>query len=89
MGANTVRVHITHDDFYNAFYEYNTAREEANEEPLWLIHGVWVNDHIQTPTADAYDKDFLETSRQDGRTLVDVLARQQEDPFRACTIGLS
>ena len=41
MGANTVRVYITlHDDFYNAFYEYNTAREEANEEPLWLIHGV-------------------------------------------------
>ena len=31
MGANTVRVYITlHDDFYNAFYEYNTAREEAN-----------------------------------------------------------
>ena len=26
MGANTVRVYITlHDDFYNAFYEYNTA----------------------------------------------------------------
>ena len=48
MGANTVRVYITlHDDFYNAFYEYNTAREEANEEPLWLIHGVWVNDYIQ------------------------------------------
>lgn len=47
MGANTVRVYITlHDDFYNAFYEYNTAREEANEEPLWLIHGVWVNDYI-------------------------------------------
>ena len=30
MGANTVRVYITlHDDFYNAFYEYNTAREAA------------------------------------------------------------
>lgn len=25
MGANTIRVYITlHDDFYNAFYEYNT-----------------------------------------------------------------
>lgn len=59
MGANTVRVYITlHDDFYNAFYEYNTAREEANEEPLWLIHGVWVNDYIQNSHRDAYDKDF-------------------------------
>ena len=45
MGANTVRVYITlHDDFYNSFYAYNTAREAAGEEPLWLIHGVWVND---------------------------------------------
>lgn len=74
MGANTVRVYITlHDDFYNAFYEYNTAREEANEEPLWLIHGVWVNDYIQNSHRDAYDKDFLETFVRDGRTLVDVL----------------
>ena len=38
MGANTVRVYITlHDDFYNAFYEYNTAREAAGLEPLWLL----------------------------------------------------
>ena len=48
MGANTIRVYtILHDDFYNAFYEYNTAREAAGEEPLWLIHGVWVNDYVQ------------------------------------------
>ncbi|MFR5846717.1 MAG: hypothetical protein ACLUEU_13640 [Oscillospiraceae bacterium] len=74
MGANTVRVYITlHDDFYNAFYEYNTAREEANEEPLWLIHGVWVNDYIQNSHRDAYDKDFLDAFIEDGRTLVDVL----------------
>ena len=40
LGANTVRVYtILQDDFYNAFYEYNTQREEAGEEPLWLIHG--------------------------------------------------
>lgn len=74
MGANTVRVYITlHDDFYNAFYEYNTLREENGEEPLWLIHGVWVNDYVQNSHRDAYDKDFLETFVRDGRTLVDVL----------------
>ena len=74
MGANTVRVYITlHDDFYNAFYEYNTAREAAGEEPLWLIHGVWVNDYVQNSHRDAYDKDFLDAFIRDGRTLVDVL----------------
>lgn len=36
LGANTIRVYtILHDDFYNAFYDYNTAREAAGEEPLW------------------------------------------------------
>lgn len=30
MGANTIRIYtILQDDFYNAFYEYNTARESA------------------------------------------------------------
>ena len=45
LGANTIRVYtILHDDFYSAFYEYNTQREAEGEEPLWLLHGVWVNE---------------------------------------------
>lgn len=74
LGANTVRVYITlHDDFYNAFYAYNTAREEAGEEPLWLIHGVWVNDYMQFSHRDAYDDGILHTLVDDCKTLVDVL----------------
>ena len=74
LGANTIRVYtILHDDFYNAFYEYNTAREEAGLEPLWLIHGVWVNDYVQFSHRDAYDDDFLETFKIDCKTLVDIL----------------
>lgn len=78
LGANTVRVYtILHDDFYNAFYEYNTAREAAGEEPLWLIHGVWVNDYVQFSHRDAYDDDFLQTLLEDSRTLVDILHGQR------------
>ena len=74
MGVNTLRVYITlHDDFYNAFYAYNTAREAAGEDPLWLIHGVWVNDYVQNSHRDAYDPDFLDAFISDGRTLIDVL----------------
>ena len=74
LGANTIRVYtLLQDDFYNAFYAYNTAREEAGEEPLWLIHGVWVNDYVQFSHRDAYDDDFLQTLLEDSRTLVDVL----------------
>ena len=74
MGANTIRVYITlHDDFYNAFYEYNTQREAQGLEPLWLLHGVWVNDYVQFSHRDAYDEDFLGTFLEDCRTLVAVL----------------
>ena len=51
MGANTVRVYtIQGEAFYNAFYEYN----KDNPEPLYLIHGVWVNDYVQNSHRDAY-----------------------------------
>lgn len=56
MGANTVRVYtIQGEAFYNAFYEHN----KDNPEPLYLIHGVWVNDYVQNSHRDAYDKDFM------------------------------
>lgn len=70
MGANTIRVYtLQGDDFYNAFYEYNKDRED----PLWLVHGVWVNDYIQYSHRDAYDEDFRQTFLDDCRILVDVL----------------
>lgn len=70
LGANTIRVYtILQDDFYNAFYEYNKDREE----PLYLIHGVWVNDYVQNSHRDAYDKDFQKTLIDDCRTVVDIL----------------
>ena len=71
MGANTVRVYtILHDDFYNAFYEYNKSHPE---DPLYLIHGVWVNDYVQNSHRDAYDPDFRDTFLQDCKTVVDIL----------------
>ena len=70
MGANTIRVYtILHDDFYDAFYEYN----KDNENPLYLIHGVWVNDYIQNSHMDAYDENFMGTFIDDCRTVVDII----------------
>ena len=74
LGANTIRVYtILHDDFYNAFFKYNTEREKKGLEPLYMLHGVWVNDYILNSHRDAYDDEFLETLKDDCRTLVDVL----------------
>ena len=70
LGANTIRVYtILQDDFYDAFYEYNKDRED----PLYLIHGVWVNDYVQNSHRDAYDDDFRQTLLDDCRTVVDIV----------------
>lgn len=70
MGANTIRVYtILHDDFYEAFYEYNLN----NENPLYLIHGLWVNDYVQNSRKDAYDSEFLDTFIEDGIDLINVI----------------
>jgi len=76
LGANTIRVYITlQDDFYDAFYAYNQLREENGEEPLWLLHGVWVNDYGLNSRMDAYDLQSVLT--EDCQTLVDVLHGQR------------
>lgn len=70
MGANVIRVYTVQDDmFYDAFYEYNQHREE----PLYLMHGVWVNDYVQNSRRDAYDREFFDALLEDSRTVVDVL----------------
>jgi len=70
MGANTIRVYtILSNEFYDAFYEYN----ENNKEPLYLIHGLWVDDYIQFSSRDAFDNEFLGKLLDDSKVLVDVL----------------
>ncbi len=70
LGANTIRIYtVQNDTFYNAFYEYN----HENPDPLYLIHGVWVNDYILNSHRDAYDEKFFDTLLEDSKTVVDVL----------------
>lgn len=70
MGANTIRIYtILNDDFYNAFYEYN----QNNEKPLYLIHGMWVDDYIQFSSRDAFDKDFRGQMLEDSKKIVDII----------------
>ena len=70
LGANTIRIYtVQNDTFYNAFYEYN----HENTDPLYLIHGVWVNDYVLNSHRDAYDEEFFDTLLEDSRTVVDVL----------------
>ena len=70
MGANTIRIYtVQSSPFYEAFYEYNCD----NPDPLYLIHGVWVNDYIQNSHRDAYDPDFYEEFLNNCKTMIDVV----------------
>ena len=70
MGANTIRVYtIQNDTFYNAFYKYN----ENNKTPLYMIHGVWVNDYILNSHRDAYNEEFYDTFLENSKIMVDVI----------------
>lgn len=70
MGANSIRVYtILSPSFYEAVYEYNIN----NPNPLYLIHGVWVNDYVLNSHVDGFDKSFFKQMKKDCRTLVDVL----------------
>ena len=78
LGANTIRVYtILHDDFYNAFYKYNTQREADGEEPLWLIHGVWVDDYSHNSHKDIYDEGLLPEMIEDCKTIIDIIHGQR------------
>ncbi len=70
MGVNTVRIYtIQSQPFYEAFYEYNTGRDD----PLYLLHGVWINDHVMNSYKDAYHRDFYDTFLRDCKTMVDII----------------
>lgn len=70
MGANTIRVYtINSPAFYEAFYQYN----RDNPNPLYLLHGLWVNDYAQYSHMNAYDKDFINPILSEAKELVDVI----------------
>ncbi len=70
MGANTIRVYtILSDDFYEAFYEYNKERED----PLYLLHGVWVNDYALFSEKHAFDDDIRGELLEDCKKVVDII----------------
>lgn len=85
MGANTVRVYmIQAEDFYEAFYEYNSA----SENPLYLIQGVWVNDYVNNSYRDAYHEDIYQQFVDDCKVMIDVIHGERKISLgRAANMG--
>ncbi|MCT1540314.1 MULTISPECIES: hypothetical protein [Lysinibacillus] len=71
MNANTIRVYTLHPPgFYRALAKYN---EEHPKKPLYVLHGVWINEEGLAGSLDAYDKDTLEDFQLEMKQMVDVV----------------
>ena len=70
MNANTIRVYtILGPDFYEAFYEYNIY----TRKPLYLFHGVWMNEEAVSKYRDAYHPDITGEIKSEIADLIDLL----------------
>lgn len=53
MNANAIRIYTIHPpSFYEALLDYNSTAEQ----PLYLFHGVWVEEEPLDASADAFDE---------------------------------
>ena len=74
MGANTIRVYILQGTaFYEALYEYNLN----NPDPLYVLHGVWIEDYVQNSHMSAFDSEYLDRFIDDVHTVIDVIHGQR------------
>ncbi|WP_368505009.1 hypothetical protein AB3N04_05005 [Alkalihalophilus sp. As8PL] len=75
MGANSIRVYTLHPpSFYQALKDYN---EEA-ETPIYLFHGVWIEEESLEETLDAFDESHTEDFQSEMKTIVDVIHGNRE-----------
>lgn len=70
MNANTVRVYTIHPpEFYEALFEYNLF----TDKPLYIFHGVWLNEDALTEYYNAYVPEITGDFEKEIEKLIDVL----------------
>lgn len=70
MGANVIRVYtICGTEFYEALYEFNSS----NPSPLYLLHGVDVDEYLINSIYSVLDEEFYEPFLEECRITVDVI----------------
>lgn len=79
LGANVIRTYtLAGPEFYEAFFEFNMN----NPDPLYLLHGVWVDDYLLNSTYSAFDKEFYEPIYSDCKKIVDVIHGRHKESQR-------
>ncbi|CAM3784132.1 hypothetical protein [Marinicrinis lubricantis] len=79
MHANAVRVYTIHPPgFYEALLEYN----QTAKEPLYLLHGVWVNEEELVASGDAFTPEIQDEFKQEIVRIIDVVHGRASLPDR-------
>ncbi|WKA56803.1 hypothetical protein [Planococcus shixiaomingii] len=83
MNANALRVYTLHPPaFYDALARYNATAEE----PLYLYHGIWIDEEPLAKTLDAFTPEITENFQNEIKKVVDVVhgnAKVQQQPGHA------
>lgn len=70
MNANAIRIYTLHPPaFYEAFKSYN----ETADKPLYLYHGVWIDEEPLVKSLDAFDKGITKNFQAEIKQVVDVI----------------
>ncbi|AXI00208.1 family 2 glycosyl transferase [Sporosarcina sp. PTS2304] len=76
MNANTIRVYtILRPQFYNALFDFNQQRENEGKTPLYVIHGVWINENDIATIEDAFGEEnkIVNDVISSGKDIVDII----------------
>ncbi|PLT27665.1 hypothetical protein [Peribacillus deserti] len=79
MNANAIRVYTLHPPaFYEAFYEYN----QRAKKPLYLLHGVWIEEEKLVKTKNMFAGGQPEEFKENIKQIIDAVHGSADIPKR-------
>lgn len=70
LGANTIRVYTIHPPgFYSALKKYN----ESHKKPIYVLHGVWIDEERLVSQGNAFDKKGTTNFQNEIKKTIDII----------------
>jgi hypothetical protein len=79
MNVNAIRVYtLQSPDFYDALWEFN----KSSIRPLYVFHGVWIDENVIAKTMNAFSPEVTEEFRQNITEVIDAIHGNAKIPER-------
>lgn len=79
MHANVIRIYTIHPPaFYEALAEHNADRDQ----PLYVYHGVWLNEETMVEKQNVYDEAVVLNFEEEMKKTVDLIHGQLDIPYQ-------